>query len=64
MSMLLDGIARLCSQLLLSDRFIYEYIGEVVEQKEFMKRMQQYREESIRHFYFMMLQREEVSQGG
>lgn len=44
-----------------SDQFIYEYIGEVVEQKEFLRRMEQYRDESIRHFYFMMLQREEVS---
>lgn len=42
-----------------SDSFVYEYIGEVVEQKEFMKRMQQYRDEHIKHFYFMMLQREE-----
>lgn len=45
----------------LSDQFIYEYIGEVVEQKEFLRRMEQYRDEGIRHFYFMMLQREEVS---
>jgi hypothetical protein len=42
-----------------ADRFIYEYIGEVVEQKEFLKRMEEYRIEGIRHFYFMMLQREE-----
>lgn len=42
-----------------ADRFIYEYIGEVVEQKEFLKRMEEYRNEGIRHFYFMMLQREE-----
>ncbi|UZJ53052.1 hypothetical protein CBS101457_002372 [Exobasidium rhododendri] len=42
-----------------ADAFIYEYIGEVVEQKEFRKRMEEYRDEGIRHFYFMMLQREE-----
>lgn len=59
-------IALLCHALIpgcnltLRDDFVYEYIGEVVEQKEFMDRMQRYREEHIRHFYFMMLQREEV----
>lgn len=42
-----------------TDRLIYEYIGEVVEQSEFMRRMQQYKDEGIRHYYFMMLQREE-----
>ena len=39
---------------------IYEYIGEVVSQPSFMKRMREYAEEGIRHFYFMMLQKEEV----
>lgn len=40
---------------------MYEYIGEVVAEKTFRKRMQLYAEEGIRHFYFMMLQKEEVS---
>lgn len=40
---------------------IYEYIGEVVKEQTFRKRMQQYADEGIRHFYFMMLQKEEVS---
>lgn len=40
---------------------MYEYLGEVVEEKEMNRRMQQYKDEGIRHFYFMMLQREEVS---
>jgi len=39
---------------------IYEYIGEVVAEKTFRKRIQQYADEGIRHFYFMMLQKEEV----
>lgn len=30
-------------------------------EKTFRKRMQQYAEEGIKHFYFMMLQKEEVS---
>ena len=44
----------------LSGSLIYEYIGEVVQEKTFRKRMQQYADEGIRHFYFMMLQKEEV----
>ncbi|ODQ79319.1 hypothetical protein BABINDRAFT_8273 [Babjeviella inositovora NRRL Y-12698] len=39
--------------------FIYEYIGEVIPEKEFRKRMVTYDKEGIRHFYFMMLQKGE-----
>lgn len=38
------------------ETFIYEYVGEVMNQTTFLQRMQQYRIEGIRHFYFMMLQ--------
>ncbi|KAL6308930.1 hypothetical protein BKA93DRAFT_724617 [Sparassis latifolia] len=44
---------------LIKDTFIYEYIGDVVSQPSFLKRMRQYAEEGIRHFYFMMLQKDE-----
>jgi hypothetical protein len=40
--------------------FVREYVGEVISQKAFVKRMKDYFDEGIRHFYFMMLQREEV----
>ena len=43
------------------DGFIYEYIGDVVSHPSFMKRMRDYAEEGIKHFYFMMLQKDEVS---
>jgi [histone H3]-lysine36 N-trimethyltransferase len=43
------------------DTFIYEYVGEVVNNSSFLKRMRHYAEEGIRHFYFMMLQKDEVS---
>ncbi len=46
--------------LLLRDDFIYEYIGDVVSQPSFAKRMREYAQEGIRHFYFMMLQKGEV----
>ncbi len=46
--------------MLLSGSLIYEYIGEVVAERTFRKRMQQYASEGIRHFYFMMLQKDEV----
>lgn len=42
------------------DTFIYEYKGEVVSHPSFAKRMREYAEEGIRHFYFMMLQKDEV----
>ncbi|KAI0920529.1 hypothetical protein AcW1_010262 [Taiwanofungus camphoratus] len=41
------------------DTFIYEYVGDVVSQPSFLKRMRLYAEEGIRHFYFMMLQKDE-----
>lgn len=41
------------------DDFIYEYIGEVVSHPSFAKRMRQYADEGIKHFYFMMLQKDE-----
>lgn len=41
------------------DDFIYEYVGEVVNNTQFMKRMREYADEGIRHFYFMMLQKDE-----
>ncbi|KAF8889066.1 hypothetical protein BD779DRAFT_1439557, partial [Infundibulicybe gibba] len=41
------------------DSFIYEYVGDVVNQPSFKKRMRDYAAEGIRHFYFMMLQKDE-----
>jgi histone-lysine N-methyltransferase SETD2 len=45
---------------LLRDTFIYEYVGDVVNPASFKKRMRAYADEGIRHFYFMMLQKDEV----
>lgn len=39
--------------------FIYEYIGEVIAERYFRKRMLQYDAEGVKHFYFMMLQKDE-----
>ncbi|KAG8215170.1 hypothetical protein J3R82DRAFT_8679, partial [Butyriboletus roseoflavus] len=41
------------------DAFIYEYTGEVISHPSFMKRMRVYAEEGVKHFYFMMLQKDE-----
>lgn len=35
--------------------FIFEYIGEVIEERTFRRRMRQYDAEGIKHFYFMSL---------
>lgn len=43
---------------------IYEYLGEVVAEKTFRRRMQDYATKGIRHFYFMMLQKDEVGHRG
>ncbi|TFY70770.1 hypothetical protein EVG20_g2227 [Dentipellis fragilis] len=39
--------------------FIYEYVGDVISTPSFAKRMREYAEEGIQHFYFMALQRDE-----
>ncbi|KAJ3784971.1 hypothetical protein GGU11DRAFT_721283 [Lentinula aff. detonsa] len=41
------------------DSFIYEYVGDVVSNSSFKKRMRDYATEGIKHFYFMMLQKDE-----
>ncbi|ODV90547.1 hypothetical protein CANCADRAFT_31467 [Tortispora caseinolytica NRRL Y-17796] len=39
--------------------FIYEYIGDVIDENRFRKRTQNYAKDGIVHFYFMMLQQGE-----
>ncbi|KXJ94304.1 hypothetical protein Micbo1qcDRAFT_193511 [Microdochium bolleyi] len=39
--------------------FIFEYIGEVINEPTFRRRMVQYDQEGIKHFYFMSLTRSE-----
>lgn len=41
--------------------FVYEYVGEVVRHDAMVRRMSDYAEENIKHFYFMMLQPNEVT---
>ncbi|KUL88110.1 hypothetical protein ZTR_04036 [Talaromyces verruculosus] len=40
-------------------QFIYEYIGEVINEANFRRRMIQYDKEGIKHFYFMSLNKGE-----
>ena len=39
--------------------FIFEYIGEVIDEPRFRRRMRQYDDEGIKHFYFMSLNKGE-----
>lgn len=39
--------------------FIYEYVGEIIEETTFRGRMHAYDEQGIKHFYFMMIQQGE-----
>ena len=50
------GFGLRAAQDIPKETFVYEYVGEVMNQPTFLDRMQQYRVEGIRHFYFMMLQ--------
>ncbi|KAL3481836.1 hypothetical protein BJX99DRAFT_218311 [Aspergillus californicus] len=40
-------------------QFIFEYVGEVINEGPFRRRMRQYDEEGIKHFYFMSLSKGE-----
>ncbi|KAL1306579.1 hypothetical protein AAFC00_005263 [Neodothiora populina] len=42
-----------------SNDFIFEYIGEVIPEPVFRRRMHQYDQEGIKHFYFMSLTKSE-----
>lgn len=44
---------------LYANDFIYEYIGEVINEPTFRRRMVQYDQEGIKHFYFMSLNKNE-----
>lgn len=41
------------------DCFVYEYVGEVIDEPRFRSRLELYDKSGIKHFYFMMLQRGE-----
>lgn len=41
------------------NEFVFEYIGEVINEPTFRRRMVQYDQEGIKHFYFMSLTRAE-----
>ncbi|KAG6811739.1 hypothetical protein H0H92_006004 [Tricholoma furcatifolium] len=55
----LKGFGLRAESFLARDTFIYEYVGDVVNPPSFKKRMREYAEEGIEHFYFMMLQKDE-----
>ncbi|KAG9103842.1 histone methyltransferase set2 [Ceratobasidium sp. 370] len=53
------GLGMRAAAPLKKDDFVYEYVGDVVNEAALRKRMREYAEEGIQHFYFMMLQREQ-----
>ncbi|KAJ1303275.1 hypothetical protein OPQ81_011472 [Rhizoctonia solani] len=53
------GLGLRAAAPLKKDDFVYEYVGDVVNETVLRKRMREYAEEGIQHFYFMMLQREQ-----
>ncbi|KAF3991601.1 hypothetical protein FT663_01472 [Candidozyma haemuli var. vulneris] len=49
------GYGLVAEQTISEGSFVYEYIGEVVDEETFRKRMIDYDTRKLRHFYFMML---------
>jgi hypothetical protein len=43
-----------------SDTFVYEYLGEVIGPQPFARKMKEYANEGIKHFYFMALDKDVV----
>ncbi|KAG0680486.1 histone methyltransferase set2 [Pichia californica] len=43
-----------------ADTFIIEYIGDIVDGEEYKTRKEKYDSEAIKHFYFMMIQDNEI----
>ena len=48
------------SLLFFSGQFICEYVGEVLDARQFKKRQKEYHNENIQHHYFMALNKDEV----
>ncbi|KAG0637102.1 hypothetical protein HOY80DRAFT_297403 [Tuber brumale] len=42
-----------------ANTFLYEYVGEVIDENKFRRRMEKYDSEGIKHFYFMSLGKNE-----
>jgi len=42
-----------------ANTFLYEYVGEVIDENKFRRRMERYDSEGIKHFYFMSLGKNE-----
>lgn len=51
----LKGYGLKSEEIINENQFIYEYIGEVINETDFRKRMIEYDLENYKHFYFMML---------
>lgn len=54
----LKGYGLRADRILYENNFIYEYIGEVINEDNFRKRMIAYDEKNFKHFYFMMLKKD------
>ncbi|GAA6060898.1 hypothetical protein JCM10212_000181 [Sporobolomyces blumeae] len=52
------GFGVRASENISADTFIYEYVGEVIGPTPFAKKMKDYANEGIKHFYFMALDKE------
>ncbi|KDE04152.1 hypothetical protein MVLG_05378 [Microbotryum lychnidis-dioicae p1A1 Lamole] len=52
------GFGVRATQDMTTDTFVYEYVGEVIGPTVFAKRMKDYANEGVKHFYFMALDKD------
>ncbi|SCZ94660.1 BZ3500_MvSof-1268-A1-R1_Chr12-3g04028 [Microbotryum saponariae] len=52
------GFGVRATQDMTADTFVYEYVGEVIGPTVFAKRMKDYANEGVKHFYFMALDKD------
>ncbi|KAJ3211865.1 histone methyltransferase set2 [Entophlyctis luteolus] len=56
----LKGFGLMATQNIKKGQFVIEYVGEVIPQSMFLKRVREYSEQGVKHFYFMSIKSEEV----
>ncbi|KAK9510749.1 hypothetical protein O3M35_005471 [Rhynocoris fuscipes] len=54
------GLGLIASVAIARGEFLFEYVGEVLDQKEFRRRAKEYAKEKNKHYYFMALKADTV----
>lgn len=54
------GYGMRANEFIPANTFLIEYIGDIIDQQEYKVRKDQYQSEGLKHFYFMMIQDDEI----